>query len=371
MRHAPLANAHWVVTRGLASTITGALLIAVLLALGASEARAQNDAGAKTDDPPGFLNLPLEDLLDIDVQEIGVLGTHTHLVGEWMIGYKVMSMLMSGNRDGTTRRSLDNVLQQFMVAPTSMRMEMHMLDIMYAPTDTLTLMAMVPYTKLSMDHRTRMGTSFTTATAGLGDLGFTALYSVVGNVRRDRQRLVIRAGVTVPSGSIDERGRTPAGADQKLPYPMQLGSGTYDLHPGLSYLAEFDRWAWTVEGSGTVRLGTNHNAYRLGNRWHVAASANRRLTRWAGPYVRFEADGWGNIHGADPDLNPMMVPTADPTLRGGSRAVVASGLEFYVPDGTLAGNRLAVEVGFPVHQSLRGPQLETDLTLWSGWSLTF
>ena len=309
--------------------------------------------------------------MQTDLQEISVLGTHTHLGGEWMIGYKTMPMRMSGNRDGTTRRSVEDVLGQYMVAPTSMRMEMHMVDVMYAPHDTLTLMAMLPYLKFSMDHRTRMGATFTTATEGLGDVKLEALYTAVGNVRRDRQRLIVHAGMTMPTGSIDERGTTPAGASQKLPYPMQLGSGTYDLHPGLSYLGESARWAWAADLRGIVRLGTNHHDYRLGNGWQVAVSANRRWTRWMSPLVRFEASGWGNIHGADAELNPRMVPTADPTLRGGSLAIVATGLEFYVFDGTLDQNRFAVEVGFPVHQSLRGPQLETDWTVRSGWSWTF
>ena len=89
------------------------------------------------------------------------------------------------------------------------------------------------------------------------------------------------------------------------------------------------------------------------------------------PVLRMEASSWGNIHGADTELNRMMVPTADPALRGGSRAVVSGGLELYVPTGRLQRNRFAVEVGYPIHQSLQGPQLETDLTVRSGWSWTF
>ncbi len=38
-----------------------------------------------------------------------------------------------------------------------MDMEMHMLGVMYAPSDDVTLMAMVPFVRLDMDHRTRTG----------------------------------------------------------------------------------------------------------------------------------------------------------------------------------------------------------------------
>ena len=331
----------------------------------------EDQIGTGTDDTRHFLNLSLEELMETEVKQISVLGTHTHLSNEWMIGYQFMPMLMSGIRDGTTRRSPADVLQDFMVTPTRMRMEMHMVNVMYAPSDRLTLMTMVPFTKVEMDHRTRMGMTFTTAAAGLGDLNFSGLYSAVGDARRDRHRLLIRAGVTVPTGSINERGNTPAGADQRLPYPMQLGSGTYDLYPGLSYLGESHRWAWTAETLGTVRLGTNANAYRLGNRWRVGASVHRRLTRQVGPFVRLEAERWGNIIGADPDLNAMMVPTANPALQSGNRAVVAVGLEFYVADRAFKQNRFAIEFGFPVHQSLGGPQLETAWSVHSGWNVTF
>ena len=357
--------------RRIAVARVGALLVLPLLLLGAREAPAQTDAAAQSEETQAFFGLTLDELMRTDVQEISVLGTHTHLAGEWMLGYRFMPMQMAGIRDGTTRRSVEEVLQQFRVTPTSMQMDMHMLDVMYGPSDDLTLMGMVPYLERSMNHRTRMATTFSTRTAGIGDVSLTALYTVVGNVRRDRQRLIVRGGVSLPTGSIDERGNTPGGRDQKLPYPMQLGSGTYDLQPGLSYLGESDPWAWTFDTQATLRLGTNHNGYRLGHQWRLAASANRRWTRWMGPLVRMEADVWGNIHGADPELNPMTVPTANPAMRGGNRVVVATGLEFYVTDGTLKRNRFAVEVGFPVHQSLQGPQLETDLVIRSGWNWTF
>ena len=341
------------------------------MALCAHEVTAQTATIDESDDPEGFLGLNLEELMSTDIQQISVLGTHTHLAGEWMIGYKFMPMMMSGIRQGTTRRSTADVLQQYMVAPTSMRMEMHMLEVMRALSDRVTFMAMVPYIELSMDHRTRLNTTFTTRSAGLGDLKLEALYAAVGNVRRDSTRLILRAGMTVPTGSIDETGNTPMGNDQQLPYPMQLGSGTYDLHPGVTLLSESRLWAWTAEADGAVRLGLNDHDYRLGNQWNVSASSARRLTRAVGAVLRVEAGGWGNIHGADPDLNPMMVPTADPRLRGGSQVVISPGIEFYFSDGMLGGNRFGLEVGFPIHQSFQGPQLESDWTVRSGWSVTF
>ena len=148
-----------------------AVLGTVLTGLRPPEVAAQTATADTTEEPEGFLGMSLEELMRSDVQEISVLGTHTHLAGEWMIGYKFMPMMMSGTRQGTTRLSTEGVLQQFMVAPTSMQMEMHMLEVMRALSDKVTFMAMVPYIELSMDHRTRANTTFTTRSAGLGDRG--------------------------------------------------------------------------------------------------------------------------------------------------------------------------------------------------------
>lgn len=72
------------------------------------------------------------------------------------------------------------------------------------------------------------------------------------------------------------------------------------------------------------------------------------------------------MEGADPKLNPAMVPTADPTLRAGTSVSAGLGVSFYVRTGSLKGFRLAVEGLLPLYQSLDGPQLETDYQIIGG-----
>jgi hypothetical protein len=47
------------------------------------------------------------------------------------------------------------------------------------------------------------------------------------------------------------------------------------------------------------------------------------------------------------------------------------GLHFYAPRGSFKGTRFTIEGGFPLYQSLNGPQLETDWLLSLGLSHTF
>ena len=303
-----------------------------------------------------------------DHAPIGVMGDHTHAEGDLMLSYRYMFMDMDGNRSGTNRVSSSDVLSQYMVTPTDMDMHMHMLGFMYAPTDYLTLMAMVPYTEISMNHLTRSGMSFKTRASGLADISITGLWSVF---KDSNHSLHLNTGVSLPSGEIDERDDTPAGPDSKLPYPMQIGSGTVDLLPGITYLGNYEEFSFGAQVTGTVRLGENDNDYTLGNQFNASLWGAYNINEWISPSVRFAWQSLGNIDGADPDLNPMMIPTADPSLRGGNRLDLGLGINLLVPKGSLKNFRLALELLFPLYQDLDGPQLETDLTIISGIQYAF
>ena len=112
---------------------------------------------------------------------IGVMGDHSHGAGEFMFTYRYKFMDMNGNRIGTNKVSNQKVLEDFMVTPTDMTMQMHMFSLMYAPTDYITVMGMIPYVKKSMNHLTRMGNRFRTETDGIGDTKLSALIKVFDN----------------------------------------------------------------------------------------------------------------------------------------------------------------------------------------------
>ncbi|MDR9402679.1 MAG: transporter [Halothece sp. Uz-M2-17] len=299
---------------------------------------------------------------------LGVMGDHVHGQGEWMLSYRYMFMSMDGNRDGTEDLSTNDVLEDFMVAPDDMTMQMHMLGAMYAPTDNLTLMAMVPFVVKEMDHVTRMGTEFTTNSSGIGDIKFSGLYQLFN---QDRQSVHLNLGFSVPTGSIDERDDTPAGNDVILPYPMQIGSGTLDLRPGITYLGQTDDWSWGAQANTVLRLGENDRDYTVGNRYQLMGWIARRMNEKVSVSLRLDGETWDDYDGADSALNPNLIPTADPDLRGGTRLDLGLGANLYLPESFLPGGRLAAELEFPLYQSLEGPQLETDWQLTVGVQSAF
>ncbi|MDX1421415.1 MAG: transporter, partial [Rubricoccaceae bacterium] len=268
--------------------------------------------------------------------------------------------------------------------PTAMPMQMHMLGAMWAPTDALTLMGMVPFVSATMDHVSRMSlmadpdaVAFTTESGGLGDVTLAALYVLA---RPERQRVHAGLGVSLPTGSVEERDRTPMGEDQLLPYPMQTGSGTVDLRPSLTYLGQATAWSWGAQARAVVRLTDNTFEYRFGNVYAGTAWAARRLHEALSLSLRADAQTWGDVSNDLSGTNELpyesavegrVVPTVFPDLRGGTRLDLSLGLNAEVPGGPLHGVRLAAEVGRPVYQSLDGPQLETDWVVTVGAQYAF
>lgn len=342
----------------------------LLFSLGLSPHTAPAAPDQPDSSKSAFLDLSIEELFDVAVYSRQLLGLHhTHPRGEWMLGYSYMHMEMDGNRDGTSNQSVTDVFNAgFMIAPTEMSMRMHMFEAMYGVTDDLTVMVMLPFKEISMDHINAAGATFTTESSGVGDLSITGLYSFFV---RAEHRFHLTAGLHVPAGSTDERDATPLGPNQKLPYPMQLGSGTYDPVLGVTYLRTGERWSWGGHLSHLFRLGENSEGYTLGDRTKLDAWAARQWKEWITGTVRLHGEVWRDIDGADPELNPGMVPTADPARRGGQRLEFGVGTSLNMPEGPLSGGRLLIEVAYPIYQSLDGPQLQTEFRLNLGLQWAF
>lgn len=311
---------------------------------------------------------------------IGTMGDHTHDEGEIMFTYRYMNMEMDGNRDGTNNVSAGTVVSPtgggFIVTPTDMRMQMHMFSGMYGVNDTLTVMVMVPYLKNSMNHLTRAGVRFRTETEGVGDVKVTTLWRLYAfeapsiGVHRFHANL----GLSLPTGSITERDITPTGG-ARLPYPMQLGSGTVDAMPGITYGGEMGNAAWGFQALGTIRIGRNTEGYSKGDAYQLNLFGSYAWSNWISTSVRFSWHDWSNYNGRDKGIEahtaPTFVPTADPNRRGGERLDFLPGINLLFPEVWGLENHIGVEGGIPIYQNLDGPQLETDWIFNVGWQVVY
>ena len=115
----------------------------------------------------------------------------------------------------------------YMMIPTSMTMDMHMVMAMYGITDRLTVMAMGTYVANTMKMIMDMGPMRSISsvapmvTSGVGDTEVRGIYKI-------NKYLVGSLGLSLPTGSINEKVDT-MGKEYRAPYDMQLGSG--DLRP--------------------------------------------------------------------------------------------------------------------------------------------
>ena len=315
---------------------------------------------------------------------IGVMGDHTHAAHEWMLSYRVMHMAMSGNHIGTDSLSPEAIVTTIAnphagpatlrVVPVDMKMDMHMLSVMYGLTDRITLMAMAQYREAEMEHitfagmmgQTRLG-RFSARSEGLGDTSIVALAKVFES---ESDTVLMSFGLSLPTGSIDETGSalTPANMVMSaiLPYGMQLGSGTYDPLVSATWRHRAGHWQFGTQASGRLHAGENDAGYARGNeaRATVWTSWSPRPA-WSFS-TRLSGQAIGEISGEDARITAP-VQTADPANYGGKRLDFGLGVNWMGQSGVLAGHRLALEASMPVWQDLNGPQLGSDWLLTLGW----
>ena len=318
---------------------------------------------------------------------IGVMADHMHGKGEWMLSYRYQYMDMKDNLIGETEVSPDyivtNVANRFSppatlrVVPIQMTMDMHMFGAMYAPTDWLTLMFMGMYMDKSMDHITYAGATgttvrgtFNTKSSGLGDTKITGMFRLY---KDSMHKVHLNAGISLPTGDTEEVDDVlaPTGATPtlRLPYAMQLGTGTYDFLPGVTYTGTYNQFNWGAQYSGVIHTGS-HNGYTWGDKHELTSWISYLWRPWLSTSTRIAYKHESQIDGFD-TLITAPVQTADPGNYGGDTVMWSFGFNLAGQSGAIRGHRLAFEAGIPIHQDLNGPQLETDLILTAGWQYAF
>ncbi|HQR52727.1 MAG TPA: transporter [Burkholderiales bacterium] len=352
--------------RAVRRTFAAALLC---LALGTAASPALADAEATLLDPASHA-------------PAGVLFDHMHKAGEFMVGYRFMYSRQAGDVLHGTSSVSDVALAAagYSMKPTSMNMYMSMLDIMYAPTDWLSLMVMPQYVSMDMsmqalptlpgsdagEHGGHGGAgSHSHSTDGFGDTLLSALVRLYDDPVNHAH-----VGITfsAPTGSVTQKG-----ADGRYThYMMQLGSGTWDFVPSLTYTGRADRFAWGAQLLGVIRLeGENEAGFRYGDVFQATGWGSYRLLDWLSGSLRMLYTSQGDIEG---HYNGAHNHSSPPDLQanyGGNFLDIGFGLNSVVESGWLRGNRFSIEWLQPVYTDVNGYQLDRVGTLYANWSLAF
>ncbi len=318
----------------------------------------------------------------------GVMGSHIPGKKKCMASYRFNSMSM--NNDHLSPENIATTAPNIYfgkkgqpptlrVVPVDMQMNMHMMGAMCGVTDNFTLGVMGKYGSKTMDHITfaggkgtkRLG-SFTTESKGLGDTSVVGLYQFF---RNETHRFNFGFGLSVPTGSITKEDKvlTPMGKTPtlRLPYAMQMGSGTWDLLPSLTYVGQAGDFGWGGQYTANVRTGENSEGYTLGDKHAFTGWGAYRINDWLSTNFSLKAERVGKIRGQDSQI-VAPVQTADPDNYGGQFLDMELGLDISpkILSDKLPGN-ISLKFGAPLHQDVNGLQMRRGISAGIGFSLSF
>lgn len=327
---------------------------------------------------------------------IAVMGDHLHQKGEFMLSYRYMDMDMQGLQQGTQSVDSQEVLNSFMMVPKNMQMKMHMLGVMYAPTDDITLMLMTNYLENNMQSMMTMSNmndmndmndmnggmmnadmegmaqtqhmTFSTMSSGLGDSRFGAL---IRGYQAKNYHSHYTVGLNLPTGDIDQQAKTPMNDNALLGYPMQLGTQTWNVYVGYTGVYHLDNIQLGGQYNYEIALTENSQDYKPGNQSKLHTWAAYAISNELSVSARATYSTKNNIKGVDQRLNSMMMPTANPNMYAKRTWEAALGLNYAFNNPMLNGHRLALEWVEPIAQDVSGIQMKQTSSLVLGWQFAF
>lgn len=329
--------------------------------------------------------------------------------GDMMLGYRyIRDEWAGGMLNGDARANADVLIAKAcgnpacMMTPSHMAMNMHMLELMYAATDRLTLMLMPQWSDMEMNmdmltgpNANMLGHSLARSSdnqqsGGIGDIGLYGLYKLFDNAS---QHLVLSVGGTAPTGDVKvmERRNAPSGyfgSEIPLDYSMQLGSGTWDLKPSLTYTGDFGDWSWGGQATATKRLqDKNQQGYALGDLFQSSVWGGYRWAEWLATTLRSVYTWQDRIRGHYKDisfydhtlatylqekaLSMHLGPTDLAGNYGGQYVDLGLGVNVTIPGGAFAGQSLKLEWLQPLYTRVNGYQPDRDYTLTATWGMHF
>ncbi len=297
-----------------------------------------------------------------------------------------------------------------LVKPASMHMGMHMLDIMYAPTDWLNLMVMPQLMDMDMTMSKDLRKPFKGKVSNTEQHNVTDTVSMYSGMQHDvfelsdtivtalikvydapNHHVHIGIGGSAPTGRVNILHSQTAGFIYPNEVPilqdigMQPGSGTWDFKPNATYNGQLDDFFWGAQFNATKRLqNKNKSGYALGDVFQSTTWLGYNVFNWLSASVRGQYTDQGRLKGqmvqyskaaelsGIPQQAHNTAATTDYEVNyGGQYWDVGFGVTANIPDGEFAGHTFSFEWLQPVKDHVNGYQLERDGALSATWSYMF
>jgi hypothetical protein len=312
----------------------------------------------------------------------GVMISHVHPKKEWMFSYRYMRMNGSDNIIGTKNIDELSIFNDYIVVTPSMNMDMHMLMGMYGLTDRLTLMGMMNFSSQAMsmemlpaighshDMEMENNTRMEMRSSGFSD---SKIHLLVGLIKKFDQQFILGVGLNLPTGSIEMKGLSNDMfySNSRLPYMMQLGSGTFDFLPSVTYSKQSDHFAFSFQASSALRFYSNNVGYQLGNEYQFNIWGAYNWWKGFSSSLRFENQFVNSIKGSDKLIYAFNEIAANPLNYGGNKVLSYIGTAFDFKKGFLLNSRISLEYGFPIYQKVNGIQNKYKQSIMASLSYSF
>jgi len=330
--------------------------------------------------PSELVGLTLEELLSINVYGGNALNGGK----PWFLQYAYRSLEIGGYQHGTNRLNLEEVsfspgsartASNYPVVPTLITQNIHAFSTGYRFSESFSVSVSVPLIEQDTDHYSIVPgfSEFNIATDGIGDIALNGSFILPSS---GSHIYTVNVGVSLPTGSIDETGDTPRngpGTFERLPYTMQLGSGTYDLLLSTSFSNSGQVIDYGGSLNSIIRQGTNDNDYRLGNNYALRGWATYRWNQRFQPGVAVSFRHTDDIQGMDLGLTvpgpfPFPASITDPDNFGGKKAKVGFNARICVQES--CDLSFLFEINKPFYQDLNGIQVreKTEIALSAKFS---
>lgn len=358
------AERHLRYARTILSTILGGTIVSCLCSRVDAHEVARTPAPAAASAPPGPPPGPLG-VFGLDMPAPGKLVLSMTPTFANLSGIKMGARTVSNEYVVSTVPFFLNPTQPVRIVPQNIAMRAQILGLNYGVAKDFAIVFTAGMVEKSLEALVFRGArgimplarNFPT-TASLADFSLSGIYRIYQD---DINRIQLSLGLSFPTGSntatfrnfILSNGTAP---DIRGFYGMQLGTGTFDIMPGVVYAGFVGPWSWGASYRGRFPLGANPQGYFWGDLHELNGWGGYTWTAGFTSTVRASASLQGPIRGRDPAINGAAAP-ANPLFYGGQRVELFGG-------GAISGKfigydnwTLAVEAGLPVYQNLNGPQI--------------
>ena len=333
---------------------------------------------------------------------IGVMGGEYHKKGEFMFSFRFMKMKMKGNRQGEEELSdyqvisfpnpfaMGNMPSKISVVPKEMEMNMSMTSLMYGFNNRVTGMTMLKFVNKNMklntyspvadlpcvkiypsppECRSLLG-SFNSSSSGLASFNISMLIKLK---ETKSNRWHVELGFEKSIGKNDIKGEVLSPANTKLnivlPYSMQTGDKGTRLVAGLTFVRRNMEWTYGIQTKLNKTL--NQEKWNYGNSLSMNSWIQKGLSHKTSLSFRYSYLNQKTINGKDMMIMAP-VQTSNPKNYGGRFHEIGVGVNRLINfEDSKHGNRVGLELVYPLKQDLNGLQMQRDWSVRLGYQTSF